>query len=476
MAFNRPCGLSRPLIDAPSVCTTGVVTEDETTHIAQRRSTLKFKPMLAVAAASLGAMAFASPALALPGDDAIDSSSPFRLNTHTLEPGCTTRADLDSHIDLTALVDGDLVEELHVTVSNGSPVSVDQVLVAGHNGGYRIYNTFDTGTSGTDADVDPNQTAVDLFGPDGTSFIDNDDVIVCVSDHNDDVQNEPYVQEAGGLVAAKNRPVIVPIVSCLGVSAIEPLNTYKAGFGYTVERGYVQDRFTSLLGIRDPNARDTDGDGVIDAVRIGVREDPGVFDARRVNDVDSAGEAFSGDKDDYGQTRLFSLAGDPTAWTLSNNNDPDTLSNLITFTTQGDLPLTWTLRASLAQSNTLRSVSLTDDMVRAWEASWQAYYDGGAKPSMALCPGTNSPAPDNIDVINLPQTSPPPAPGATNTVTRETTVIRTVAGATQVVQVAGKKARSAKKSKFRSCMKKAKAKKGKKARKRAKARCRRKFA
>ena len=38
-------------------------------------------------------------------------------------------------------------------------------------------------------------------------------MIVCVSDHNDDVQNEPYQQEAGGLVSAKNRPIIQPIIS-----------------------------------------------------------------------------------------------------------------------------------------------------------------------------------------------------------------------------------------------------------------------
>ena len=58
-------------------------------------------------------------------------------------------------------------------MGNDSPYSVDQVLVAGRYAGYRVYNTFDTGTSGTDADVDPNQTAVDLFGPDGSSFIDS---------------------------------------------------------------------------------------------------------------------------------------------------------------------------------------------------------------------------------------------------------------------------------------------------------------
>lgn len=430
---------------------------------------MKFKPLLAVAAASVGAMAFATPALALPGDDAIDSQSPFRLNSYTLEPGCTTRAHLDSHIDIAALVDGDLVEELHVTVGHDSPVSVDQVLVAGKYAGYRIFNTFDTGTSSTDPDVDPTQTAVDLFGPSVSSWIDEDDVIVCVSDHNDSYQNEPYVEQGGGLVAAKNRPVIQPTISCLGVSAIEPLNTYKAGFGYTATGYNMADRAVQLLGITDPNARDTDGDGVIDALRINYRED-GPYDARRVNDVDSFGEEFSGPKDNYGQTRLFSLAGDPTAWTLSNNNEPDTLSNLITFTAQGDLPLTWTVRASLAQQSSEKFVTITDAMLRAWETSWQAYYDGGPAPTMRLCPGTNSPAPDNIDVVNLPQAAVTVTPLVTSApaqvVTREITTV----GPTQYVQVAGKKAKASKKA---SCMKKAKAKKSKQARKRAKAKCRR---
>jgi hypothetical protein len=94
-----------------------------------------------------------------------------------------------------------------------------------------------------------------------------------------------------------------------------------------------------LKGIKDPNAVDFDYDGVPDAVYIKARED-GPYDARRVNDVDSFGEEFGKFPiADYGQTELFLLSGDPTAWTLSNNNYPDTLSNLITFTTQGDLPL-----------------------------------------------------------------------------------------------------------------------------------------
>jgi hypothetical protein len=437
---------------------------------------LKFKPLLAVTAASVGVMAFASPALAaLPGDEAIDSSAPFRLNTHTLEPGCfppgyRSNVDLDEHIDLTALVQGQLAEELHVTIDDSSAYSVDQVLVPAKYDGYSVYNSFDTGTNNNDPDVDPNQTAVDLFAP-GGARIDTREVIVCVSDHNDNVQNEPYVSAGGegNLVYAKNRPVIQPILSCLGSSAIAPLNTYKAGFGYVVERGYVEDNFTALLGITDPNARDTDHDGIIDAVRINPREDSGIFDARRVNDFDSAGEAFSGDLADYGQTRLFSLAGDPTAWTLSNNNDPDTLSNLITFTAQGDLPLSWTLRASLAGPGSIKGYTLTDDALRAWEASWQAYYKGGVKPTLALCPGTNSPAPATTVVVNLPQQS-VPVPGTNTVTTKETTVIQTVAGKTIVKTVAAKKAKASKKAKKAACMRKAKAKKGS-ARRRAIKRC-----
>jgi hypothetical protein len=416
----------------------------------------------------------------LPGDDAIDSSSPFRLDPYELEPGCTTRANTDSHIDIAALVDGDVREELHVTVGNGSPVSVDQVLVPGRGGGYAVYNTFDTGTSPTDADVDPNQTAVDLFGPDGTSFISNDDVIVCVSDHNDSYQNEPYVQEAGGLVAAINRPEITPFIGCLGASAIEPLNTYKVGFGYDATE-YEVTRAVQLLGVQDPNAVDFNHDGTPDAVWIKARED-GDYDARRVNDMDSFGEEFDHfDDADLGQTELFLLSGDDTAWTLRGNNDTDTLSNLITFTTQGDLPLVWTVRASLAPSSYEHSVTLDDAFLRDWEDRWQRYYDGaGPKPAERLCPGTNSPARDNV---NPAPPAGPPTPPVTNTITREitTNTVHTIAGATQVVTSKGaassaaKKAKKSKKAKKarKSCMKKAKAKKSKKARKRAMKRCRR---
>jgi hypothetical protein len=123
-----------------------------------------------------------------------------------------------------------------------------------------------------------------------------------------------------------------------------------------------------------------------------------------------------------------------------------------------------------------RLATVADDMVRAWEASWQAYYDGGPKPTMLLCPGTNSPAPDNVDVVNLPQqvvtVTPPPAPAApAQVITKEITKVQTVAGPTRYVKVAGKTAKST--SRKASCMRKAKAKKSAKARHRAKAKCRR---
>jgi hypothetical protein len=422
---------------------------------------LKFKPLLAVATAGVGLLVGASSAYALAGDQAIDNQSPFRLNSSTLEPGCfawshRSAVDLDDHIDLTALVDGDLVEELHVTVSDGSAYSVDQVLVAGKYAGYRVVNVFDTGTSATDPDVDPNQTAVDLFGPDGSSFIDKDEVVLCVSDHNDNVSNEPYLQEAGGMVAAKNRPIIQPVVTCLGVSAIEPLNTYKAGFGYTITQGYTPDRFTALFGITDPNAKDTDGDGWPDEVRLNPREDR-PYDARRVNDFDSFGEEFVGDKDDYGQTRKFSLDGDPYAWTLSNHNDPDTLANLVTFTAQGDLPLTWTVRPSLAPMSSRRTATLTLADLTAWEA--------GTGMKVPLCPGTNGPAMTPAPPVVAPPA--PAAPGTNTTTIIEKTTVQTVAGQTVVKKAAKKPSKKA------SCLKQAKAKKSAKAKKKAMKRCRR---
>ena len=67
------------------------------------------------------------------GDPAISSDHNFRLNAYTLEPGCFIPGrgpvDLDSHLDLTTLDQGQIARGLHITVDHNSPVNVDQVLV-----------------------------------------------------------------------------------------------------------------------------------------------------------------------------------------------------------------------------------------------------------------------------------------------------------------------------------------------------------
>ena len=318
-----------------------------------------------------------------------------------------------------------------------------------------------------------------MFAPDLDAPIDKGDVIVCVSDHGDDSRNLAYVSDGlPGEVAAVDRPIIKPVMSCLGASAIEPLNTYKVGFGYATEQWYTP--FAEFPYITDPQH-------FADHVLIKYRADqPGV---RRINDFDEYGEAYSdphSEKSNYGQPIVFHKNGDPQAYlhkslpgTINGGTwpapfveamaDQTSALGLLTFTAQGDLPLRWTVKASLATEDSARYAELTDDALRAWEASWQAYYDGGAKPTMALCPGTNSPAPDDIHVVNLPQKT-VTVPGGTNTITREVTTVQTVAGATVVKPVSAKKAKSAKKA---SCMKKAKAKKSKSAKKKAMKKCRR---
>jgi hypothetical protein len=440
---------------------------------------LKYKPHMAALAAGVGLMAFASPAAAFSGDEAILDGSNFRLNPDTLEPGCFVGARMAStHIDLEYLAEGDYVKELHISVKKDAPFSVDQVLVPSKRDGYAVYDSaFDTGTTTHDPDIDPGQTAVDMFAPNLDSIA-KADVIVCVSDHGDASRNLAYVSDGlPGEVAAVDRPVIKPVVSCLGSSAIEPLNTYKVGFGYKTERWYTP--FAEFPYITDPQH-------FANHVLIKYRADqPGV---RRINDFDEYGEAYNdphSEKTNYGQPIVFHKNGDPEAYlhkslpgTVDGNiwpapfqeafADQTSALGLLTFTTQGDLPLRWTVKASLATEDSARYAELTDDALRAWEASWQAYYDGGAKPTMPLCPGTNSPAPDNIHVVNLPQQT-ITIPGATNTITREITTVQTVAGPTVVKQVSAKQAKSARKS----CMKKAKAKKSAKAKKRAMKRCRR---
>jgi len=66
-------------------------------------------------------------------------------------------------------------------------------------------------------------------------------------------------------VPAKNRPVLVPHVTALGVSALEDLNTYKIGFGYSVEKWYSRPAFETaedgnglFASVTDPNGFPSD--------------------------------------------------------------------------------------------------------------------------------------------------------------------------------------------------------------------------
>jgi hypothetical protein len=452
---------------------------------------LKYKPYMAALAAGVGLMAFASPAMALPGDPAVDSSDPFRLDKRHLEPGCFDLGRAGywfSNIDASSfdadddyLPDGELVLR-NLTGGHIPSFDVDQVLIPSAFGGYNVVNTFDVGSGANEnapvisnGEVGVERHAPDVNGNGNPDPIDANDIIVCLSDDNSTSENEPYQQEAGYLVSAKNRPIVKPKVTAVGASAVEPLNTYKLGFGYDVQKWYTAPSFDGhglFPTVTDPNAlpSPTFGGNLPAFVYMHPRAisqgDP--YDARRVNDVDAAGDDWKGGSQeaDRGQTRLFKATGDQTAWSLSNNNETDTLSHLITFTAQGDLPISWTLRPSLASANSIRSVEYKLSDLEAWEAEWQAYYDGtGPHPTMALAPGTNSPTPDDRHIINMPERS-----VTVNGV--PTQVAMTPAQVTNLIQ-ATKAAKAAKKSKKAKCMKKAKAKKSKKAKKRAMKRCRR---
>jgi hypothetical protein len=91
--------------------------------------------------------------------------------------------------------------------------------------------------------------------------------------------------------------------------------------------------------------------------------------------------------------------------------------------TQGDLPMSWTLRPTLAPPSSKRMASFTLANFFAWNKAWQDYYKGGSLCNgngvivgdlgcIALLPGTNSPAPDkSITVVVNPQiTVPAPTP------------------------------------------------------------------
>lgn len=360
--------------------------------------------------AIFGVLAMPAIASAVPGDRAISDPLPgsFRLDDGTLEPGCfvpgrNAPVDIDSHLVIGT--DG-LGEEAHVSVTNGAALSVDQVLVPSPIDGYSIYNTFDTGTVNTDADVDPNQTATLLSSP--TRFVDQRDIIVCLSGHGDAGQNEPYAQEDGGLVSAINRPVIAPEVTALGVSPLAPLNTLRVGFGYNVEQWYsgtMFDQHELFPAVTDPEASFFDSMGIPNVVRIAPRPNDFPYDAQRVNDVDEAGEAWTGGDVSDGQNMFLSRSGDSTAWIRGG-------------LTQGDLPYSWTLRPSLANPAAERMAALTDDDYRAWNAAWQAYYRGaGPKPSLPLAPRSNSPKPDTSVIVNMPESRPTSAPQVVVSVT-----------------------------------------------------------
>jgi hypothetical protein len=374
------------------------------------------KRLTLAATASVAALGlYAGPASADPSDLGIIDPG-FSLNANTLEPGCSLASALGapsvSHLDVTQNA-----AEVHVRVLSGANFSVDQVLVPGSTvTGYRVYNTFDTGSNAFDVDIDPDQTATDLTGPGGANANSNG-VIVCVSDHPDADQNEPYVQDGlPGEVAATNRPIVNPTIAALGVSAVGPLHTYKVGFGYGVQRRYDLTWRTKFGSGGDPMAGPAFG-----TVTINPRiKQAGV---RRYNDIDQFSEAFGGTIADYGQPRVFDVTstGDPFAY-LHNS------AGLLSFTTQGDLPISWSVKPSLAPESYGRSVTISDDMLRAWNKSWQDYYAGkGAKPALPLAPGTNSPDPDpSISVVvNPPEVRVSVAPQVidrTTTVTKTTVV------------------------------------------------------
>jgi hypothetical protein len=387
---------------------------------------MRFRLVLFVSA--LAAVTGAGTAQAAPGDRAISDPTPgeFRLDPHSLEPGCFSPRFVPSNIDLSSF-DLDVVANEELRVANYSGLqyfsyNIDQILVPAHGGGYQVYNSFNRHGD----DIAPGEQEGEMFAP-GDGAIENDDVILCVSDETAP-QNEPYQQEAGGLVSAKNRPIIAPKVTALGVSAVEPLNTYKVGFGYDVESWYTMPTFDGhgfFDAVTDPEASFFGSDGLPNVVRLRARLDDLPYDARRVNDVDKAGESWThGDASD-GQDIYLRRSGDDTAWTDSNGN------GLLTTLTQGDLPIQWSLRPSLAAPSSFREAQLTDDDLRAWNAAWQAYYRGtGPKPTMMLPPGTNSPTPDTTVIVNLPETNPSgPAPQQPAAVTHVTNTTNTTVNA-----------------------------------------------
>jgi hypothetical protein len=429
---------------------------------------MRFRLALFVSAV-LAAFGSTSVAMALPGDRAIDSPAPgFRLDAGDLEPGCFDLGRLGfwfANVDASSFDAGDNLPDGEVVLHNltgigGVPsFDVDQVLVPSAFGGYQIYNTFDVGSGANEnaPSISNGETGTEMLAPDANGNdnpdpVDGNDIIVCLSDDKSASQNEPYAQEDGGIVSAKNRPIIAPKVSAIGVSRIEPLNTYKVGFGYDVEKWYSAPSFDGhglFPTVTDPNAfpSPTFG-GILPAfVRMAPRPDDLAYDARRVNDVDKAGESWTRPDVDDGQDIFFSADGDDTAWTDSNGN------GLLTTVTQGDLPIQWAVRPSMANPGSLRETELTLADLHAWNQEWQDFYDCKAPmPSMPIPPGANAPAPDDAMDCAPPEGGPepaePPAPApvvnnnstSTTSVTSNTTVVNRCVSARQVSLRLAKKA------------------------------------
>ena len=259
-------------------------------------------------------------------------------------------------------------------------------------------------------------------------------------------------------------------------SAIQPLNTYKVGFGYKTERRYTP--FAEFPYITDPQH-------FANHVLIKYRADqPGV---RRINDFDEYGEAYNdphSEKTNYGQPIVFHKNGDPEAYlhkslpgTVDGNiwpapfqeafADQTSALGLLTFTAQGDLPRRWTVTGpwrprigALRRAHRRRAAcvgGLVAGLLRRRCEADDAAVPGHQQPGAGQHPRDQPAAADDH------------GSGATNTITREITTVQTVAGPTVVKQVSAKQAKSARKS----CMKKANAKKSAKAKKRAMKRCRR---
>ena len=305
-------------------------------------------------------------------------------------------------------------------------------------------------------------------------------------------------------VYAKNRPIIKPTIASLGQGAVRGIKGYKLGLGYSVEKwystanagaggetpllrltdpmGFLLDKLTTVpvLGGTSTTATiDDDAGHVRIPPRIAgprfdaVTDGPGVL---RVNDIDIASEDSGNphfEPANYDQTDMFNVQGDAQSFCLGGFS----CAGIVAFGAQGDLPIKWTVKASLAAVESMRDVSLTPAMFDAWEQGWQDYYCGkAAHPALPLTPGTNSPDPRGSCpvVINLPETRPTAAPQVVVTPAPVTIVNAAAPAAAKPAAPAAKKvakkATAKQKKAFKRCMTKANKKSGK-AKRTARARC-----